>query len=93
MRFYAVADPHGFCTHLIEALTNAGYFDDDGEKKLVLCGDALDRGNEAVMMAEFLEGELDAGRLIYILGNHEELLQKQGRYYELYMTQFAGNKI
>ena len=26
-------------------------------------------------------------------GNHEELLEKQGRYYELYMTQFSGNKI
>lgn len=25
------------------------------------------------------------------LGNHEELLTKKGKYYELYMTQFAGN--
>lgn len=25
------------------------------------------------------------------LGNHEELLAKKGKYYELYMTQFAGN--
>lgn len=25
------------------------------------------------------------------MGNHEELIEKKGKYYELYMTQFAGN--
>ena len=35
---------------------------------------------------------MDQGRIIET-GNHEELLEKQGRYYELYMTQFSGNAI
>lgn len=35
---------------------------------------------------------LDQGRIIET-GNHEELLKKKGRYYELYMTQFAGKTI
>lgn len=35
---------------------------------------------------------MDQGRIVEI-GNHEELLEKQGRYYELYMTQFAGKAI
>ena len=35
---------------------------------------------------------MDQGRIIET-GNHEELLEKQGKYYELYMTQFAGNTI
>ena len=35
---------------------------------------------------------MDQGNVVEI-GNHEELLEKKGRYYDLYMTQFAGNKI
>ena len=34
---------------------------------------------------------MDQGRVVET-GNHEELLKKEGRYYNLYMTQFAGNK-
>lgn len=33
---------------------------------------------------------MDEGRIAEI-GNHEELLKQKGKYYELYMTQFAGN--
>lgn len=33
---------------------------------------------------------MDAGHIAE-MGNHEELLSKKGKYYELYMTQFAGS--
>ena len=35
---------------------------------------------------------MDRGRIVET-GNHEDLLKQKGRYYELYMTQFAGNEI
>ncbi len=35
---------------------------------------------------------MDQGRIVET-GNHDELIAQQGRYYELYMTQFAGNAI
>ena len=35
---------------------------------------------------------LDQGHIVEI-GNHEALLKQKGSYYELYMTQFAGNSI
>ena len=34
---------------------------------------------------------MDQGRVAEI-GNHEQLLAQKGKYYELYMTQFAGNQ-
>ena len=34
---------------------------------------------------------MDHGRIVE-RGNHEELLARRGRYYELYMTQFAGRQ-
>ncbi|MDD3239147.1 MAG: ABC transporter ATP-binding protein [Lachnospira sp.] len=34
---------------------------------------------------------MDQGRIVET-GNHEELMKQQGKYYELYMTQFAGSE-
>ncbi len=41
----------------------------------------------------FMVGEIamDQGRVVE-MGNHEELLERQGYYYKLYMTQFAGKE-
>ena len=73
MKLYVVADPHGYCTEMKKALERAGYFEEKEACKLIVCGEILDRGKEAAELVEFLLAEKAAGRLIYILGNHEEL--------------------
>ena len=74
MKYYVVADVHGYYTYLIKALEEAGFFEEKEPSKLILCGDLLDRGNEAKQLIEFMLDLNKKGRLIYILGNHEELL-------------------
>ena len=74
MRYYAVSDVHGFYDQLLQALREAGFFEDRGPKKLVLCGDALDRGEQTEETVRFLTELLEKDELIYILGNHEDLL-------------------
>lgn len=44
-----------------------------------------------ILAALFMVGEvlMDQGQIVE-QGTHEELLARQGKYYALYMTQFAG---
>ncbi|MBE6633253.1 MAG: hypothetical protein E7620_02800 [Ruminococcaceae bacterium] len=74
MKYYVVSDPHGYCTYLKKALEEAGFFDETEPCKLIVCGDLLDRGSEAQELISFMLELMEKGRLIYILGNHEELL-------------------
>ena len=73
MKYYVVSDTHGFYTETIKALKENGFFEDTEPHKLVLCGDMMDRGNEAVKMQEFMLDLLKKDELIYIRGNHEDL--------------------
>ena len=74
MKYYVVSDIHSYYTYLRKALEDAGFFDETEPSMLVVCGDLLDRGLEAKELIEFMVQLLEEGRLIYILGNHEELL-------------------
>jgi len=74
MKYYVVSDVHGYCTYLKKALDDAGFFDEKEQCKLIVCGDLLDRGTEAGELIEFMIGLMKEGKLIYILGNHEELM-------------------
>lgn len=73
MKYYVTADIHGFFTPFREALEEAGYFQDEGEKKLIICGDLFDRGREAVELQRFVLKLLHKGEVILIRGNHEDL--------------------
>ena len=53
----------------------------------------------SLIIAHRLSTIRDADKIVVIadgrvaeLGDHDELIEKKGCYYELYRTQFAGNK-
>ena len=75
MRYYVTADVHGFCTPFLRALTEAGYFADEGEKTIVICGDLFDRGDEAAELQRFVVSRMLLGRIVLIRGNHEDLFE------------------
>ncbi len=70
------------------------------EKKIQDAMVNLMKNRTSLIIAHRLSTIRDADKIVVMhqgrvveIGNHEELLAKQGKYYELYMTQFAGNKI
>ena len=75
-RYFVVSDVHSFFCSLKEALDQKDFSMDNEKHILVLLGDAFDRGSETEALAEFLLSLYDKKRLIYIQGNHEELLMK-----------------
>lgn len=75
MKYYVVADTHGYYTKLTSALTEAGYYADETPKKLLLLGDLLDRGPENVKMQDFVYDLLKRDEVILVRGNHEDLLE------------------
>lgn len=74
MRYYVVADPHGFFTELKTALEEKGFFSDPDPRKLIICGDLFDRGKEAAAVQEFVLDLMEKDQVILIRGNHEDLL-------------------
>lgn len=73
MSLYVVSDIHSYYEPLMSALTQAGFYEDT-ESKLLVLGDALDRGPDSRKVVELLGQLHNEGRLIYVTGNHEDLL-------------------
>ena len=74
MKYYVMSDVHGYYKCFIRALKKAGFFEEKEPYKLVLCGDLLDRGEDAKALIAFVLSLKREGKLIYVLGNHEDLL-------------------
>jgi len=72
--YFVVSDIHSFYNELKKELYKKGFRLNNKEHILILCGDAYDRGFEAVKMYKFLKKLHNQNRLIYIRGNHEDLL-------------------
>lgn len=75
MRYYVVADVHGFYDIMEEALTEKGYFADTAPHKIIMCGDLFDRGKGNKKVEQFVLDRLGHDEIILIRGNHEDLLE------------------
>ncbi len=73
MKYYVVADIHGFFDELIIALDEKGFFTDAEPHKLIVCGDLFDRGTQALKLQKFILDLLAKDSVILIKGNHEDL--------------------
>lgn len=74
MKYYVVADIHGFYTPLKEVLTKEGFFEDREAHKLIVCGDLFDRGAESCKVQSFICDLMQKDEVILIRGNHEDLV-------------------
>ena len=74
MKYFVVADVHGFYNEMIQALNKAGFDKSNPNHILVSLGDALDRGTQPHEVLQFLMS-LPKERRILIRGNHEDLME------------------
>lgn len=75
MKYFVVADVHGFFNEMMEALRLVGFEADNTSHVFVCLGDLLDRGPEPVKCLEFCN-TLPRERKILIRGNHEVLMNQ-----------------
>lgn len=73
MKYYVTADPHGYFSIMRAQLNKAGFFSDPEPHKLIICGDCMDRGKEAVKMQNFILREMEKDEIVLVKGNHEDL--------------------
>lgn len=74
-KYFAVSDVHSFYSPLMKALNDKGFDKNNSDHLLIVCGDAFDRGSETKEMLSFLMEMSSQNRLIYVRGNHEDLLE------------------
>ena len=74
MKYFIVADVHGFYNEMIEALNKKGFDKDNPEHIFVSLGDLLDRGEHPLECLEFVMS-IPKERRILIMGNHELLMR------------------
>lgn len=74
-KWFCISDIHGFYSEMVEALNLAGFDKKNKDHILIIVGDILDRGPEAVKTYEFIQS-IPKKRRVLIKGNHEDLYQE-----------------
>ena len=73
MKYFVVADVHGYYDQMKAALDAAGFDPENPNHTLISCGDAIDRGPRPNEVIKYF---VNLPRKILIRGNHEDLLDE-----------------
>lgn len=73
-KYFVTSDIHSFMDPFFTALINSGFDNYNPDHILIVCGDAFDRGKDAVRVYKYLKELYSKNKLIYIRGNHEDLI-------------------
>ena len=75
MTYFAVSDVHSYFEPLKLTLNIHGFEIDNPNHVVIICGDLFDRGPDSLSCFNFVKQLAAENRLIYIRGNHEDLLK------------------
>lgn len=73
-KYFVISDVHSFYDAMIDALDKQEFDRSNPDHHVIICGDLFDRGPDTRKCFDFVDSLLEEGRLIYICGNHEDLL-------------------
>lgn len=74
MKYFVCSDIHSYYDEWMNALNEAKFDINNNDHIVIVCGDAFDRGSQSVEVFNFLKLLQEKNKLIYIRGNHEDLL-------------------
>jgi serine/threonine protein phosphatase 1 len=74
VKFFVASDIHSAYTQWMKSLDDAGFDKNNTDHKIIVCGDLFDRFDETMQTYLFAKEMSEKNRLIYIRGNHEDLL-------------------
>ena len=77
MKYFVISDIHSNYNYMITALKEKEFDESNPNHKIILIGDAFDRGNDPVKVYIFIKNMIEKDKLIWIIGNHEFLLLKR----------------
>ena len=77
MKYFVISDIHSNYDLMIKALNENGFDLNNINHKIILVGDAFDRGSNPVAVYLFIKDMIMKNKLIWIVGNHEFLLLKR----------------
>ena len=72
--YFVCSDIHSYYSIFINELIKQGFDKTNKNHYLIICGDLFDRGDESKELLEWVLDFNKTGRLIFIKGNHEQLL-------------------